>query len=607
MLIAAPTARHLPTPDGIARVADKRSFVTHDGTALFYRHWPVARGLQRQAIVLLHREHEHSGRVQHLVEELALDDCAFFAWDARGHGCSPGARGNAPGVSCLGKDLDAFVRHIGERHGAAHEAIHVIACGASGILASAWVLDYSPRIASLVLAAAAFECRGLAALAPRILRALRHRRGNLLLRTYARAEDLTHDPARRAAYRVDPLIGTHTSAELLASLQETSRRILACAAHIDVPTQILIAGDDRLVRAHPQQSFFEALGTADKEVHLFEGMAHDLLGESNRERVLAEVRRFVRQHAASAAQAEARWENTAPVIVRQSQRPAGRAPLDRLRMSAARASLRAAGRLSEGLRLAMKAGIEAPAVIEYIDRNRVESATSLGRALDRRFLDSVPARCLRVRSAHLRLAIARAAERLQATRLPLRIVDLSAATGMHVIDTIQALPRLPDSVLLLCEDAAALARGQALLRERRLEHLASFRHIERLTGERIGLLAPSTTIAIAALHAGGMRGQIPIAEVLCGLSRALPAGGSLIYTSGPHDSHWHRHAEAISEGLVPGMPNDRTVRSQAGLDRCIEAAGFRPTDRWVDEWGIFSVSLVTRSGTEAAIERLVSR
>ena len=69
-----------------ARTSREADFITHDGETLFYRHWPATGPRCRGAIVLLHRGHEHSARVAHLVDELDLPDFAFFAWDARGHG-----------------------------------------------------------------------------------------------------------------------------------------------------------------------------------------------------------------------------------------------------------------------------------------------------------------------------------------------------------------------------------------------------------------------------------------------------------------------------------------------------------------------------------------
>ena len=81
------------------RTVVEREFASFDGAPLFYRHWPVQAAADAatppKAVVLLHRGHEHSGRVMHLAEELQLPDAQFFAWDARGNGRSPGARGDA--------------------------------------------------------------------------------------------------------------------------------------------------------------------------------------------------------------------------------------------------------------------------------------------------------------------------------------------------------------------------------------------------------------------------------------------------------------------------------------------------------------------------------
>ena len=68
-------------------------FHTTDEQQLFYRHWPaINQNSARKAIILFHRGHEHSGRLQHIVDELNLPDTDFYAWGARGHGRSPGER-----------------------------------------------------------------------------------------------------------------------------------------------------------------------------------------------------------------------------------------------------------------------------------------------------------------------------------------------------------------------------------------------------------------------------------------------------------------------------------------------------------------------------------
>jgi len=604
MLLAAATAKTQPLLTAAVRTTEKGSFASHDGTALFYRVWPALRGSQRDAVVLLHREREHSGRVQHLVEELGLDRHAFFAWDARGHGCSPGTRGDAPGAGCLIKDLDAFVRHIGKHHGIAADRIHVVALGATAVLAAAWAHDYAPRVASLVLAAAAFECRGLASLAPNALRALSRRREHLSIRSYARAEDLTRDYVRRATYRNDPLIGTHTSVRLLLGLQNMARRTLASAGSITAPTQVLVAGDDRLVRREPQLAFYEQLGSRDKEIHVFEGFSHDLLGEPDRQQVIEQVKRFVQRHTdrwSTKAATSLQFDGAATSRSRGSQFSVD--SLDKFRRTVSHAYLHTAGGLSRGMRLALESGLESPELTDHICRNEAEGSSRLGRLIDRQFLDSLPAHCLRTRNSHLQRAIATAATHMRTTRLPVRIVDFVAGTGTQVLDAIQALPVLPESVLLHDSRLNAAACGQRLIRDRNLSAMARFLHGGALNAERIAFLAQQMTIAIAPLHDVAIASATPAEELLGSLSLALPAGGCLVYSSGPHDADWYRHAEAL--GYRTTKP--RTVASQASLDRCIEAAGFRALERWVDEWGIFSVSVCIRAGTEAAVDRFVSR
>lgn len=62
------------------RVPDERHFLTSDNTVLFYRHWPApAPCMTPKVIVLFHRGHEHSGRLQHIVDELAMPDTVFYA------------------------------------------------------------------------------------------------------------------------------------------------------------------------------------------------------------------------------------------------------------------------------------------------------------------------------------------------------------------------------------------------------------------------------------------------------------------------------------------------------------------------------------------------
>src|SRR5258708_9921883 len=263
----------------MGRTPYNRHFKTNDGTGLYYRYWPAAVGAVAGAIVLLHRGHEHSGRLQHLVDELDLPHYAMFAWDARGHGLSFNKDDHStPSLGTFIKDVDCFVRHVSTAHGFAMENIAVVAQSVGSVLVAAWVHDYAPKIRCMSLAAPAFKVKLYVPLARPALAVARRLFGEFHVNSYVRASALTHDPERIASYEKDPLIRRPISAKVLTALYSTADRIIADAAAIQVPTQMLVSGADWVVHRQPQHDFFAKLGSPVKECHEFPGFFHDILG-----------------------------------------------------------------------------------------------------------------------------------------------------------------------------------------------------------------------------------------------------------------------------------------------------------------------------------------
>src|SRR5215813_1522664 len=126
------------------RPAEERFFRTHDGVDLFYRYWPAVAGPAQGAILLFHRGHEHSGRMAHLADELDLPAFALFAWDARGHGRSPGERGFSPSIGTSVRDLQGFVDHVAAAHDIAVADMTVIAQSVGAVLVATWAHHYAP-------------------------------------------------------------------------------------------------------------------------------------------------------------------------------------------------------------------------------------------------------------------------------------------------------------------------------------------------------------------------------------------------------------------------------------------------------------------------------
>ena len=265
-----------------SRIPGEHFFTTSDNTALFYRHWPTLQPGAKKVIVLFHRGHEHSGRLQHIVDELAMPDTAFYAWDARGHGQTSGPRGYSPSLARSVQDVDEFVRFAASDSQVGLEEVVVIAQSVGAVMVATWVHDYAPAIRGLVLASPAFKVKLYVPLARPGL-ALWHRlRGLFFINSYVKGRYLTHDWQRVASFNNDPLITRAIAVNILLDLYKTSERIVSDAAAITLPTQLLISGDDYVVHRQPQIDFYQRLRSPLKELHLLPGFYHDTLGEENR-------------------------------------------------------------------------------------------------------------------------------------------------------------------------------------------------------------------------------------------------------------------------------------------------------------------------------------
>ena len=241
------------------RLPEERSFCAPDGTSLFYRHWPADNvgSDEPRAIILLHRGHEHSGRMQHIVDELEMPDCAMFAWDARGHGKSPLKQDDRPTLGTFVKDLDAFAQHVSCAYGVAIEDIAVVAQSVGSVLAAAWVHDYAPPIRCMVLASPAFKVKLYVPFSRAILGLVLRAKPDLHVKSYVKPAALTHDKERIESYASDPLITRPISVRVLLGLFHCSPDHRGCTSDSGAGR----APDFRLGLGRPQTAatrFFNA-------------------------------------------------------------------------------------------------------------------------------------------------------------------------------------------------------------------------------------------------------------------------------------------------------------------------------------------------------------
>lgn len=573
------------------------TFASHDGVQLFYRFWPARSGNAKGAIVLLHRGHEHGGRVAHIVEELGLDDFAFYAWDARGHGRSPGERGHSPSFAHSVRDLDCFVRHISETGGFAMDQIAVVAQSVGAVLASTWVHDYAPAIRALVLASPAFDVKLYVPFAKKGIALWQRLKGTFFVNSYVKARFLTHDPERIASFEADPLITRPIASNILLELYEAAGRVVADARAITVPTQLLISGSDFVVRHAPQHRFFENLGSTIKERHVLPGFYHDTLGERDRAKALEKVRTFITaRFAEPPAVADVRNAHIAGYTRDEADRLA--TPLSLLSprgfyWTLTRASIRIGGLFSKGIATGVRTGFDSGSTLDYVYEDEARGLGAGGRLIDRQFLDAIGWRGIRQRKVHLQELIGNALKRLSSEGRPLRVLDIAAGHGRYVLDAVASSNEKPQSIRLQDYSPINVDKGATLIAERDLQDIAAFHRADAFDTEGVAGIEPKPTLAIVS----GLYELFPdnamINASLAGLSQALEPGSLLVYTGQP----WHPQLEMIARALTSHRGGEAWVmrrRTQQEMDQLVAAAGFRKIEQRIDKWGIFTVSLAER-------------
>jgi alpha-beta hydrolase superfamily lysophospholipase len=579
------------------RQASEHTFPTHDGVPLFYRHWPATGGERRGAVLLFHRGHEHSARMAHLVDELDLPDFDFFAWDARGHGRSPGERGYSPSLATTVRDVQTFVDHIRENHGLAEEELAVVAQSVGAVVVATWVHDYAPRIRCQVLASPAFKVKLYVPLARPGLRLMQRLRGNFFVNSYVKSKFLTHDPLRQASYDSDPLISRPISVNILLDLYDAAERVVADAQAITVPTQLLISGADWVVHHPPQHAFFERLGTPVKEKHVFDGFFHDTLGELERQRATDQARRFILDAFAQPLQRPdlndadrhgATYEESLAL-----SRPLSIFSPRGLYWAATRLGLKVGGWLAAGVRLGHRTGFDSGSTLDYVYRNTPTGLGPLGRIIDRNYLNAIGWRGIRQRKLHLEEMLRRAMAALRSSQSAIHIMDIAAGHGRYVLEALENHPQRPASILLRDFSELNVRQGRELIEQKGMTDIARFVQADAFDPASLAAVTPKPGIGIVS----GLYELFPdndaVRRSLAGLAAAIEPGGFLLYTGQP----WHPQLELIARALTSHRAGQAWVmrrRSQAEMDQLVAEAGFEKVEQRIDQWGIFTVSLARR-------------
>ncbi|MCA9062408.1 MAG: bifunctional alpha/beta hydrolase/class I SAM-dependent methyltransferase [Planctomycetaceae bacterium] len=578
------------------RQPSEHSFVTDDGTELFFRSWkPTQDVSDRRAIILFHRGHEHSQRWQDLIDRIDLPDYWFFAWDARGHGRSPGERGYADSFGRVVRDADEFVRHVSNEFEVAIGNMAVVAQSVGAVIASTWVHDYAPAIRALVIATPAFQVRLYVPLAIPGLRLLQAIKPRSFIRSYVKPGLLTHDREQAKLYAEDPLISPQIAVNILLGLFDTSRRVIQDAGAIITPTLLLVSGSDWVVEEEPQFRFLERVSSLIRERILYPRFFHSTFWEQDRAQPIAATREFILRQ----------FNDPLPVpsLLNADQSGYTRFECDNLRRRLSIFSpkrwfffaqwlgMQTLGRLSAGIRIGWKTGFDSGESLDHVYRNTPAGFTPIGKLIDRTYLNSPGWRGIRQRKVHMIAMLEKALAQCPSADEAVHIVDVAAGPGRYLLEFIQRHTDRQISATLRDRSETGLAAGRELAAQMELTHV-TYESGDAFDAEQLASLSPRPKIAIVS----GLYELFPentlIRNSLNGLARAVPAGGILLYTNQP----WHPQHEMIAR-VLPNRDGDPWVmrcRSQAEMDQLVAAAGFDKIDMLIDDDGIFSVSMAVR-------------
>ena len=520
---------------------------------------------------------------------LALGDVAVFAWDARGHGHSPGPRGGAENFAVTIKDVEAFVRHVSAAHEIPLANIIVVAHSLGAVTVAAWVHDYAPQIRAMVLATAAFQIRLYVPLAIRALRLKEKFIGPGHVQSYVKARMLTHDPQQAAAYDADPLIFRGIPVNILIDAHETGKRLLADAGAINLPTLMIGAGSDWVVSLKAQREFFNGLSSPVKRMHVFPAAYHAIFHERERAAVVERVRDFVVERFAEppmipslldADKMGYTWEEHERLKLRGGPQ-----------FPVIRAAMKTGGRLSKGIDLGWRSGFDSGLALDYVYENQPAGTTRLGRLIDANYLNSPGWRGIRQRKASLEKLLRELIEETRAAGRPVRILDIATGGGRYVLETMAALRGVPMTAVLRDYKLENVNAARALAEKLQLTDVF-VEQADAFDRHSLGALEPRATIGIVS----GLYELFPsnsgVSDSLAGLAEAIEPGGHLIYTNQP----WHPQLEFIARVLRnrEGKPWIMRRRTTAEMDQLVARAGFEKVEMEIDEWGMFSVSIARR-------------
>ncbi len=600
-------------------ISGESCYNAYDGTAIYYRYWLTTplenikqagqQHTQQRQVILLHRGHEHSGRLAELGEQFAMAGYQVFAWDARGNGRSGGIKDHAESVTKLERDLDGFVQLVIGQTGIAIEDTLIVASSIGAVLAAAWVHDYAPNIRGMILGTPALSIRLYMPFAIPSLKVARALGLMSRVSSYVKAQVLTHDKDAQQVYNADPLISNSISTDLLIDTHATGQRLLDDAGAITVPTFVLCAGKDYVVDKQAERDFYEAINTTDKRWQLYPDSYHAIFHETNKADVFADCINFAEQVFSK--------DVKAPDLSAAHLNSASKDKVDRLAIkpfnpsfAITRFAMQKFGHVSDAIATGLEHGFDSGHSLDHVYYNQPSGQNKFGQAVDKFYLSNIGWQGIRIRREHIlelaREALADIEDKNQSSTKPYqpKLLDIASGHGFYAFDLLTEFTKLhaelrdyeQHNIQALQSKAEQLEIADRVITcQKDAFDPASYSYLQKRNTNTKSLDDKKFDIAIASGVFELFSDNTLPATALAGIYDSLKSGGYLLYTNQP----WHPEQEFISKTLNNHRGSSWVMRcrSQAEMDQLVENAGFKKVAMRIDKFGIFTVSLAIKITT----------
>lgn len=560
-------------------------FLSFDNNELFYRHWRFQNELK--TIVVMHRGHEHSERLSDFAMDDKFRDYNIFSYDQRGNGHTPTPV--SPVFMDYVRDLDAFISFLGSEYGIKSQNILVVANSIAGMIVTTWVHDFAPKIAGMVLLAPAFDINLYVPMAKFFIGLGTKVNKEMEVPSYVKAKVLTHDVSQQEAYNADKLITKSINARLLLDMLKGGERILEDAAAITTPTVILTAGKDYVVKNKVIEQFYVRISSLDKQMIALDDFYHGLLFEKDNSTVYGHIHDF----AVKIFNSEAEEISLLPEKFTRDEYDKLSLKMipkiEQLNFALQKFAMGKIGSLSKGMQIGLRYGFDSGISLDYVYKNKAQGKLGFGKLMDKGYLNAIGWVGIRQRKRHLLQMLETKIESLINDKQQVRLLDIAAGTGNYLFDIKKKYPE----VEIVANDfvKSNIEEGQKYLSENGISGM-HFTNYDCFDGETYTKLNFKPNIVVVSGIFELFQDNDQVLRAINGVSTIVEEIGTVFYTGQP----WHPQLKMIAYVLKSHKNSDWVMRrrSQKELDALFQSCGFAKTRMLIDDYGIFTVSSVSK-------------